>query len=60
MILVDSSGWIDYLAARPKAEDFAPYIEGDKPLMATARRHRADVVTGDANFEGLPGVTVIR
>ena len=35
MILVDSSGWIEYLAARPKADDFAPYIEGDEPLLTS-------------------------
>ena len=119
MILVDSSGWIDYLAARPKADDFAPYIEGDEPLLtsviqvyeiykvvrrdiseeraiesvsvlrstrieplaeslaleaadialehglamadaiifATATKHEADIITSDADFEGLPGVT---
>jgi predicted nucleic acid-binding protein len=122
LILVDSSGWIEYLAARPRAQEFARYIEGKEPLLtsviqvyevykvvrrdvgeeraleavsalrataieplaetlaleaadlalehglamadaiilATARRHRAEVVTGDADFEGLPGVTVIR
>ena len=122
MILVDSSGWIEYLAARPRAGDFARYIEGDEPLLcsviqvyeiykvirrdfseeraieavaalraatvegvdeslaleaadlslehrlamadaiifATAARHRAEIVTLDADFEGLPGATVIR
>ena len=35
MILVDSSGWIEYLAARPKADLFAPYIEGSEPLLAS-------------------------
>ena len=35
MILVDSSGWIEYLAGRTKAEDFAPYIEGDEPLLTS-------------------------
>ncbi len=122
MILVDSSGWIEYLAARPRADDFARYIEGDEPLLtsaiqvyeiykvvrrdiseeraiesvsalrattvepldeslaleaadislehrlamadailfATAARHRADIVTADVDFEGLPGVTLIR
>ena len=35
MILVDSSGWIEYLAARPKADEFAPYIEGDEPLVTS-------------------------
>ena len=122
MILVDSSGWIEYLAARPKADDFARYIEGDEPLvtsviqvyeiykvvrrdiseeraiesvaalgvttieplheslaleaadlslehglamadaiiLATAAKHRAGIVTADADFDGLPGVTLIR
>ena len=122
MILVDSSGWIEYLAARPKADDFAPYIEGDETLVtnviqvyeiykvvrrdiseeraiesvsalratrieplaeslaleaadislehglamadaiifATAAKHEADIITADADFKGLPGVTLIR
>ena len=122
MILVDSSGWIEYLAARPNAEKFAPYIEGGEPLvtsaiqlyeiykvirrdiseeraiesisalrcttieplaeslaleaadlslehglamadamiLATAVRHDAELVTADADFEGLAGVTLIR
>ena len=122
MILVDSSGWIEYLAARPKADKFAPYIEGDEPLVtsviqvyeiykvvrrdiseeraiesisvlhatriesleeslaleaadialehglamtdaiifATARKHDAEIVTADSDFDGLPGVTLIR
>lgn len=36
MILVDSSGWIEYLADRPKADAFAPYIEGREPLLVSA------------------------
>ncbi len=122
MILVDSSGWIEYLAARPKADLFAPYIEGSEPLVssaiqaceiykvvrrdlseeraietvsalrtttieplaeglaleaadfaleyglamadaiifATASRHEAEIVTGDADFDGFPGVMLIR
>ena len=35
MILVDSSGWIEYLAARPKADKFAPYIDGGEPLLTS-------------------------
>jgi predicted nucleic acid-binding protein len=35
LILVDSSGWIEYLAARPKADLFAPYIEGAQPLLSS-------------------------
>jgi predicted nucleic acid-binding protein len=122
LILVDSSGWIEYLAARPKATQFACYIQGDEPLLTstiqvyeiykvvrrdvseeraiesvaalrattivpldeslaleaadtslehglamadaiiltTAKRHRATIVTADADFAGLPGVTLIR
>ena len=122
MILVDSSGWIEYLAARPKADLFAPYIEGSEALVtsaiqvyevykvvrrdlneeraieavsalrmttieplveslaleaadvalehglamadaiifATASRYGAQIVTGDVDFDGLPGVTLIR
>ena len=122
MILVDSSGWIEYLAERHKADLFAPYIEGSEPLVssaiqvyeiykvvrrdlseeraieavsalrtttiepvveglaleaadvaleyglamadaiifATASRHEAELVTGDADFDGLPRVTLIR
>ena len=122
MILVDSSGWIEYLAARPKADLFTPYIEGSEPLVsnviqiyeiykvvrrdlseeraieavsalrtttveplveslaleaadialehglamadaiifATATRHEAEIVTGDVDFDGLPGVTLLR
>jgi predicted nucleic acid-binding protein len=36
LILVDSSGWIEYLAARPKAALFAPYIQGSEPLLSSA------------------------
>lgn len=36
MILVDSSGWIEYLADRRRADDFAQYIEGDEPLIVSA------------------------
>jgi predicted nucleic acid-binding protein len=36
LILVDSSGWIEYLADRPKADAFAPYVEGREELVASA------------------------
>jgi predicted nucleic acid-binding protein len=29
-------------------------------IFATATRHRADIITADTDFEGLPGVTLIR
>ncbi len=32
----------------------------DALIYATARRHRAQVVTSDVDFDGLPGATVIR
>lgn len=122
MILVDSSGWIEYLAARPRADEFARFVEGREPIVsstiqvyeiykvvrrdigeeraieavsalrattieplseglaleaadlalehglamadsiiyATARRHRAEIVTMDADFDGLLGVRLIR
>ena len=122
MILVDSSGWIEYLADRPLADRFAPYLEGREPLVvsaiqvyevykvirrdlseeraveavsalsrativavdaslaleaadlalahrlamadslvyATARRHGARLVTGDADFDGLPHTVLLR
>jgi len=33
LILVDSSGWIEYLADRPRGDRFAPYLEGREPLL---------------------------
>jgi len=122
LILIDSTGWIESLAARPLANAFAPYIDGVEPLVnsviqvyeickvirrdiseeravesvaalhattieplteslaletadlsldlglamadaiifATAVRRRAALVTADADFDGLPGVTLIR
>jgi uncharacterized protein with PIN domain len=36
LILVDSSGWIDYLAEGPRAHRFARYIEGREPLVVSA------------------------
>lgn len=32
----------------------------DAIVYATARRHRATLVTGDADFAGLPDVVVVR
>lgn len=32
----------------------------DAIIFATAARHRADIVTTDVDFEGLPGVTIVR
>jgi len=36
LILVDSSGWIEYLTDRPNADAFARYLEGREPLLASA------------------------
>jgi toxin FitB len=33
---VDSSGWIEYLADRPLANRFAPYLEGREPMIVSA------------------------
>jgi predicted nucleic acid-binding protein len=32
----------------------------DAIIFATAEKHRAEIVTADADFEGLPGVTLVR
>jgi predicted nucleic acid-binding protein len=32
----------------------------DAIIFATASRHNAEIVTGDADFDGLPGVRLIR
>jgi predicted nucleic acid-binding protein len=31
--VVDSSGWLEYITEDTKAADFAPYIEGTKPIL---------------------------
>jgi toxin FitB len=36
VILVDSSGWIEYLADRPLAGRFASYLEGREPMIVSA------------------------
>src|SRR5256885_7101411 len=36
LILVDSSGWIEYLAGGPRADRFAPYLEGRESLLVSA------------------------
>ncbi len=116
LIVLDSSGWLEYLTADDKQDLFAPYLESEQPLLiptvvlyevrkalllrqgktaadafysvalkhfiivldediavlsadlsllhklsmadaiiyATARRHKAQLVTSDAHFAGLP------
>ena len=69
MNVVDSSGWIEYLAGGPNADFFREPIEDhekllvpvlslfeDSIMLATARVHGADFWTQDADFEGLEGV----
>jgi len=63
LILVDSSGWIEYLAARPKADLFAPYIEGSEPLLASVIQvyEIYKVVRRDLNEErAIEAVTALR
>ncbi len=57
-----ASGWIEYLADRPRADRFASYIEGLEPLLVCAIEvfEVYKVVTSDIDFYGLPGATVIR
>ena len=121
LLLMDSSGWLEYITSDTKAAAFAPFLEGSRPLLvptivlyevykkvtqlrgkteadcfashalrqlvvgldedlafsaaklslrhrlamadaiiyATALAHRADLVTSDQAFSGLPGVTLI-
>ncbi len=35
-VIVDSSGWIEYLADGPKAAKFAPYFEREDRLVVPA------------------------
>ena len=120
-VLVDSSGWLEYLTSDEKAAVFAPYFESkrrivvptivifevrkilllrrsqaiadefvgealgrevadldsevalaaaelgirhqlpmaDAIIFATAQAHGAELITSDAHFTGLPGVTVL-
>lgn len=122
-VVVDSSGWVEYLGAGAKADQFAPYLESSENLLlpsiivyevykkvlheqgkeiaeifllqaygfherridldlelsllaartsietrlpmadaiiyATAHHHGAKLVTSDAHFANLPGVTVL-
>lgn len=32
-VLVDSSGWLEYITGDSKAELFAPFFEGDRPFL---------------------------
>jgi toxin FitB len=35
-VVVDSSGWLEYITSDSKAELFAPYLEGERPLLVPA------------------------
>jgi predicted nucleic acid-binding protein len=120
-VVVDSSGWLEYMTDGEKADLFAPYFEGEQPILvpaivfyevrkillqrqskeladvfvsqalngilvhtdewialnaaslsihhqlamadaliyAAARYHTAELITSDAHFTDLPGVTVL-
>jgi toxin FitB len=120
-VLIDSSGWLEYITSDSKADLFAPYLEGERPVLvpaivlyevrkillqrqpktiadlfvsealrrtvvpvdqeialaaaaisiqhelpmadaliyATAENRRAELVTSDAHFKGLPHVTIL-
>jgi toxin FitB len=32
-VLVDSSGWLEYITSDSKADLFAPYLEGERPVL---------------------------
>jgi len=35
-VLVDSSGWLEYITSDSKADLFAPYLEGERPVLIPA------------------------
>jgi predicted nucleic acid-binding protein len=35
-VLVDSSGWLEYITSDSKADLFAPYLEGQRPVLVPA------------------------
>jgi toxin FitB len=35
-VLVDSSGWLEYITSDSKADLFAPYLEGERPVLVPA------------------------
>jgi predicted nucleic acid-binding protein len=36
VVILDSSGWLEYLTADTKADLFAPYFEGHRPILVPA------------------------
>jgi predicted nucleic acid-binding protein len=103
LVLVDSSGWLEYIVGDEKADAFGAVFQGsaqvlvptivlyevfkilllrasktdaivlaaashsidyklpmaDAIIYATAQAHQAALITSDAHFSGLPGVTLI-
>ena len=35
-VLVDSSGWLEYITSDSKCDLFAPYLEGERPVLVPA------------------------
>jgi predicted nucleic acid-binding protein len=35
-VLVDSSGWLEYITSDSKADLFSPYLEGQRPVLVPA------------------------
>src|SRR6266478_9523224 len=35
-VILDSSGWLEYLTTDTKADVFAPYFEGHRPILVPA------------------------
>jgi toxin FitB len=35
-VVVDSSGWLEYITSDSKADLFAPYLEGERPVLVPA------------------------
>lgn len=57
MNVVDSSGWLEYLADAPGGGLLRYRLPlADSIVLATARAHGATVWTQDSDFEGLPDV----
>lgn len=36
MIVIDSSGWLEYFTGGPLADTYAAYVQGDEPVMVPA------------------------
>ncbi len=47
-VVIDSSGWLEYVTADTKADQFAPYVEGDIALAAATFSIRYSLPMADA------------